>query len=120
MTQVGTQIGPCGFSSLAATRDWLGSDVAKAFIRAYKKTRIYMNETDASEIAAAQKPYFPDIDENVLGNCIASYQKLGCWTPHVEITQQAYEAILNIFEYNGMLGERYRYEQICSTPPDID
>ena len=120
VTQVGTKIGPCGFSSLATTREWLGSDMAKAFMRAYKKTRIYMNEADASEIAAAQSPYFPDIDENILANCIASYQKLGCWTPHVEITQQAYEAILDIFDFNGMLGERYHYEQICSLPPAID
>jgi len=120
VTQVGTETGPCGFSSLAATREWLGFDMAKAFMRAYKKTRIYMNAADASEIAAAQNPYFPDIDENVLANCIASYQKLGCWTPHEEITQQAYEAILDILDFNGMLGERYRYEQICSTPLAID
>ena len=43
VAQVGKQIGPCGFSSLAATRGWLKTDMAKAFMRAYKKTRIYMN-----------------------------------------------------------------------------
>jgi NitT/TauT family transport system substrate-binding protein len=117
VAQVGEQIGPCGFSSLAATRDWLETDMATAFVRAYKKTRLYMNEESAAEIAAAQKPYFPDIDEAVLADCIASYQKLGCWTPHADITQQAFEAILDIFEYNDMLGARYRYEQICSSPP---
>ena len=59
VAQVGKQIGPCGFSSLAATRDWLETDMARAFMRAYRKTRIYMNETPASEIAKAEKPYFP-------------------------------------------------------------
>mgnify|MGYP006200616461 CR=1 FL=1 len=63
VAQVGRQIGPCGFSSLAATREWLATDMAKAFTRAYRKTRRYMNETPAAEIARAQKPYFPDIDE---------------------------------------------------------
>ena len=91
VAQVGKQIGPCGFSSLAATRDWLETDMAKAFMRAYRKTRVYMNETPAAEIAKAEKPYFPDIDEDVLADCIATYQKLGCWTPHVEITRAAYE-----------------------------
>ncbi|MCK5089745.1 MAG: ABC transporter substrate-binding protein, partial [Hyphomicrobiaceae bacterium] len=91
VAQVGKQIGPCGFSSLAATAEWLGSDMAKAFVRAYAKTRVYMNETPAAEIARAEKPYFPNTDEDVLADCIATYQKLGCWTPHVEITKPAYE-----------------------------
>lgn len=114
VTQVGKPIGPCGFSSLAATRDWLAGDMAKAFMRAYTKTRAYMNDAPAAEIAKAEKPFFPNIDEGVLTDCIATYQQLGCWTPHVEITQQAYEATLDIFEYNGTLKERYSYDQVCA------
>ncbi len=117
VAQVGKLVGPCGFSSLAATRQWLQTDMAKAFMRAYTKTRIYMNETPAAEIARAEKDYFPTIDENVLADCIATYQQLGCWTPHVEITRPAFEAALDIFEYNGALKQRYRYEQICADPP---
>jgi len=117
VAQVGNQIGPCGFSSVAARGEWLETDMAKAFMRAYGKTRVYMNETPAAVIAKAEKPYFPDIDESVLADCIGTYQQLGCWTPHVEITQSAFEAILDIFEYNGLLKERYRYEQICVRPP---
>ena len=120
VAQVGKLIGPCGFSSLAATRDWLETDMAKAFVRAYEKTRLYMNETPAAEIAKAEKPYFPDIDEQVLADCIATYQQLGCWTPHVEITRPAYEVTLDVFEYNGLLNERYRYEQVCVQPPAIN
>ena len=120
VAQVGKQIGPCGFSSLAATRDWLKTDMAKAFMRAYKKTRLYMKETAASEIARAEKGYFPKIDEKVLAECIATYQQLGCWTPHVEITRAAYEKTLDVFEYNGLLKQRYRYEQVCAPPPASD
>ena len=119
VAQVGKQIGPCGFSSLAATREWLRTDMAKPFTRAYRKTRIYMNETPAAAIARAQKPFFPDIDETVLADCIATYQKLGCWTPHVEITRKAYERTLDVFEYNGMLKRRYPYEQVCAEPPAV-
>lgn len=117
VAQVGPQIGPCGFSSLAASREWLETDMAKAFMRAYRKTRLYMNETAATDIARAEKPYFPDVDEAVLGECIATYQKLGCWTPHVEITPAAYERTLDIFEYNGLLKARYAYDQVCAAPP---
>ena len=37
VAEVGRQIGPCGFSSLAATRHWLASDMARAFMRAYRQ-----------------------------------------------------------------------------------
>jgi len=120
VAQVGRQIGPCGFSSLAAQRDWLETDMAKAFIRAYTKTRIYMNETPAADIARAEKPFFPDFDEAVLADCIATYQRLGCWTPHVEITRAAYEKTLDVFEYVGQLKQRYRYDQVCAPPPHPD
>jgi NitT/TauT family transport system substrate-binding protein len=68
VAQVGPQIGACGFSSLAATREWLGSDMAKAFMRAYRKTRQYMNEAPAAEIAKAENPYFPKIGERCPAN----------------------------------------------------
>jgi len=120
VAQVGPQIGPCGFSSLAATPEWLESDMAKAFVRAYRKTRVYMNETPAAEIAKAEASYFPNIDEDVLAICIATYQQLGNWTPHIEITKPAFEVTQDVFEYNGMLKERYQYEQICALPPSVD
>ncbi len=120
VAQVGKQIGPCGFSSLAATRDWLKTDMAKAFMRAYKKTRTYMNEAPAAEIARAEKSYFPNIGESVLAECIATYQQLGCWTQHTEITHAAYERTLDIFEYNGLLKQRHRYDQVCAAPPSTD
>lgn len=120
VAQVGPQIGLCGFSSLAATPEWLETDMAKAFTRAYTKTRAYMNETPAAEIARAEKDYFPNIDQDVLENCIATYQKLGCWTPHLEITRPAYEVTLDVFEHFGTLKERYAYEQVCCLPPALN
>tara|TARA_R110002072_G_scaffold184434_1_gene340979 strand:- start:46 stop:930 length:885 start_codon:yes stop_codon:yes gene_type:complete len=118
VAEVGRQIGKCGFSSLAARKDWLETDMAHAFMRAYRKTRVYLNKTPAADIARAEKDYFPDISEAALTRCIAAYQKLGCWPPHAEITQDAYEATMDIFAYNGALQARYSYDRICSPPPD--
>ena len=119
VAQVGEQIGPNAFSSLAATREWLATDTAKAFTRAYKKTRIYMNETPAAEIARAEASYFPNIDVDVLADCIATYQQLGCWTPHIEITPEALEVALDVFEHFGTLKKRYAYDQVCAKPPQV-
>jgi len=118
VAQVGPKIGPNAFSSLAATREWLATDQAKAFMRAYRKTRQYMIDTPAAEIAKAEKSYFPNTDEAVLASCIETYQQLGCWTPHAEITKPAFEVALDVFEHFGTLKERYAYEQVCALPPE--
>ena len=117
VAQVGPQIGPNAFSSIAATRDWLATDQARAFMRAYRKTRVYMNEESAAEIAKSQAEYFPKIDQDVLATCIATYQQLGCWTPHPEITPEALEVAMDVFEHFGTLKERYSYDQVCALPP---
>ena len=79
-----------------------------------------MNEAPAAVIAKAEKPYFPGIDEDVLADCIATYQQLGCWTPHAEITRAAFEKTLDVFQHVGWLKQRYGYEQVCAAPPSID
>ena len=120
VASVGEPIGPCGFSSLAATPEWLEGDMANAFMRAYRKTRAYINEVPAAEIAAAEAPFFPDIDQAVLTNTIAFYQGLGNWSPHVEITKAAYEVTLDVFEHVGRLTKRHAYEYVCAPPPADD
>ena len=119
VAQVGPQIGACAFSSLVASREWLDSDMARAFTRAYADARRYLNQVSAKEIAAAEQSFFPDINAVALENCIASYQALGCWTPHVEITRDAYEVSLDVFQYTGAISERIPYELVCVTPPEV-
>jgi NitT/TauT family transport system substrate-binding protein len=110
-------IGPCAFSSLAATRAWLGTDMARRFTRAYRKARAWLIATPAAEVAKAEAPYFKDIDPSVLTATIATYQKLGNWTPHVEITRPAFEATVDIFQHAGLITRRHRYEDVVAQPP---
>ena len=118
VARVGDPIGPCAFSSLAATRDWLAGDMAKAFMRAYRKTRAYVTETPAAEIARAEQALFPQVDPEVLAETIAAYQTLGCWSPHVEITRAAYEATLDVFQHAGRITQRHAYEGAIAKPPE--
>ena len=118
VAQVGRQIGLCGFSSLCARPDWLESDMARAFTRAYRKARLWLNATPAAEVARTERSFFPGIDLPVLERCIAAYQALGCWTPHIEITPEAFEATLDIYAYNGLIDERFAYDQACALPPE--
>ncbi len=114
---LGDAIGPCAFSSLAATREWLAGDMARRFMRAYRKGRAWLIATPAAEVAKVEAPYFPGIDVAVLTATIAAYQKLGNWTPHVEITRPAFEATLDIFQHAGRITRRHRYEDAIAAPP---
>ena len=117
VASVGEAIGPCAFSSLAATREWLETDMAKAFMRAYRKTRAWINEVPAAEIAAAEASHFPDIDQDVLAATIGFYQKLGCWAPHVEITKSAFEVTLDVFRNVGRTTDGDVYAEVIVPPP---
>jgi NitT/TauT family transport system substrate-binding protein len=117
VTSLADAIGPCAFSSLAATREWLATDMAKAFMRAYRKARAWLIASPAAEVAKAEAAYFPDIDPAVLAATIAVYQKLGNWSPHVEITRPAWEATVDIFQHAGLITRRHPYDAVIAPPP---
>ena len=116
VASVGEAIGPLAFSSLAATRAWLATDDAKRFTRAYRKARAWLIATPAAKVAELEASFFPNIDRAVLTQTIATYQKLGNWTPHVEITRPAFEVTLDVFEYSGLISKRHKYEDVVAQP----
>ncbi len=117
VASLGDAIGPLAFSSLAATRAWLATDAAKRFTRAYRKARAWLIATPAAKVAEVEASFFPNIDRAVLTQTIAAYQKLGNWTPHVEITRPAFEVTLDVFEYAGLITKRHKYEDVIAQPP---
>jgi NitT/TauT family transport system substrate-binding protein len=118
VASVGQAIGPVAFSSLAATRAWLQTDMARHFMRAYRKARAWLLATPAAKVAEALASFFPEIDRAVLTSTIGYYQKLGCWSPHVEITRPAFEAALDVFQHSKLITKRHRYEDVVAAPPD--
>jgi NitT/TauT family transport system substrate-binding protein len=118
IASVGDAIGPLAFSSLAATRQWLGTDAAKRFTRAYRKARAWLIAAPAAEVAEVEAPFFPGTQREVLQQTIATYQKLGCWTPHVEITRAAFEVTLDVFQYADLISKRHGYELVIAQPPE--
>ena len=117
VASVGQAIGPLAFSSLAATREWLQTDMARRFMLAYRKARGWLLATPAADVAKAEVPFFPEIHPAVLTSTIGYYQKLGCWSPHVEITRPAFEVALDVFEYSKLITKRHRYEDVVAPPP---
>jgi len=86
-------------------------------MRAYRKTRVWLNEAPAREVAAVEAAHFPQIDQDVLTQTIATYQKLGCWAPEVEITREAFEVTLDVFRNIGRSVPGDVYSKVIAPPP---
>ena len=117
VARVGDVIGPVAFSSLCATRDWLETDMAAAFMRAYRKGREASRSLQAEHIAKMEKDFFPDIDQAVLTKTISAYQQLGCWDAEPEISREVYENTLDVFEFSGDIKRRIAWDEVICLPP---
>lgn len=117
---VGDVIGPVAFSSLCASRAWLATDAARAFMRGYRRARQFVIDTPAPALAALEAGFFPGTDRAVLTHTIAAYQALGCWTPETRITRATYAATLDVFQHSGAISRRHDYELVVAEPPGFD
>jgi NitT/TauT family transport system substrate-binding protein len=110
---VGESMPPNAFSSLCASREFIGSAEYRAFIAAFAEAKAWVCASIADEIAARQSSFFPGIDERVLASAIARYQRMGNWDGGPEIPRDLYEQSLNVFEYSGAIKKRQPYELVC-------
>lgn len=118
VASVGEAMPPVAFSSLMASREFLKTDAAKAFIRAYARARRWVNRAPAEEAADKEIEFFPRTDREALAATIARYQALGCWDGDLAITRERYEQALNVFLHSGKISRRYSYGDVVVHPPE--
>ncbi len=116
----GKSIGPVAFSSLAASREWLNSQEAESFMRAYRRAREFAIEMDPDEIASVVGRYFNETGRDALIKTVEMYQGLGCWSPEVRISPEAFNTTLDVFLHSGHITKRHAYEQVVAQPPGAD
>ncbi len=118
VASVGDAIGAVAFSSLAASPAWIAGADAQRFMRAYRKSREWVNSAPPGEVAAAEQSFFPDIHREALITAIARYQRLGCWAGDVCIDRSHYETALDVFVHSRLISRRHPYDQVVVPPPD--
>jgi NitT/TauT family transport system substrate-binding protein len=117
VASVGEAIGPVAFSSLAAAPAWIAGPDAQRFMRAYRKSRAWVNSAPPGEVAAVEHSFFPDIRRDALVSAIACYQRLGCWAGDVGIDRSHYETALDVFAHSRLISRRHPYDQVVVSPP---
>jgi len=111
----GEVIPPVAFSSLMATREFLATDRAQAFMRAYLRGLRFVIESDAREIAEIEAAYFPGVSVDAIAAAISRYQQLGTWRSDPRITREQYEMAMDIFVFANVFKERYVYEDVVGS-----
>lgn len=109
---VGDVIPPVAFSSLMATREFLATDRAKAFMNAYLRALRFVIQAPASEIAELEASFFPGISNEAITRAVSRYQQLGTWRSDPRITREQYEMAMDIFVFANVFKERYVYEDV--------
>ena len=104
---VGESMPPNAFSSLCASREFIGGAAYQAFMAAFAEAKAWVASTDAAEIAAKQESFFPGVSERALASAIARYQAMGNWEGGAGIPRDLYEQSLNVFEYSGAIKQRH-------------
>ena len=117
VASVGEAMPPVAFSSLSATRTFLETEKARAFTRAYSRSREWVRTAPAAEVAAKEQPFFPAISPEALTASIARYQALGCWEGGLAIPRELYEQALEVFLSGGAITRRHPYEEVVVSPP---
>ena len=116
VASVGAAMPPVAFSSLCASRAFLQTDAAGAFVRAYRRSRQWARQTSAQEAARAEAGFFPNTGLDALTAAIRRYQELGCWDGDLNIPRDLYEQSLEVFQ--GEIKRRHPYEQVVVPPPE--
>lgn len=114
---VGEAMPPVAFSSLTASRAFLASGAALAFLRAYAKARQWVRCAPPEEVAEREAPFFPSVPLEALREAIARYQALGCWEGGLAIPRDLYEQALDVFLHSGLVRQRWPYDEVVAPPP---
>src|SRR5437016_5428195 len=109
---MGEIIPPVAFSSLMATREFLSTAKAEAFMRAYRRSLRFVIESPAREVAKIEVAFFPDVSAGAIESAVARYQQLGTWRLDPAITREQYETAMDVFIYAGVFKERFAYEDV--------
>lgn len=110
---LGAATPPNAFSSLCAAREFIGTDVCRAFTKAFAEAKDWVRQTGAGEIAATEASHFPNIPTPALAGIIERYKAIGAWDGGPEIPRDLYEQSLDVFESTGAISRRQPYDAVC-------
>lgn len=87
-------------------------ELVMKFIRAIVKAQKWVAQATDNEIAKAMQPYFPDTDIPTLEIVAKSYRETDSWMKTPVMTEDAFNRLLDIMDFNGVLKERVDFKEL--------
>jgi NitT/TauT family transport system substrate-binding protein len=87
--------GPTAYTSFYARRRLVGErrEEIKQLVRALYRTQKWLHASPPEALAAAVRPFFPDVPTNLLRAAIARYRTLGIWGKNPILPRAGYERL---------------------------
>lgn len=87
-------------------------ELVTAFMRAIYRAQIWVADASDNEIAEAMLPFFPDSDIPTLEIVANSYRETDSWMQTPVMTQDSFDRLLEIIEFNGELEKDVDFNQL--------
>ena len=84
---------------------------AHGMTRAMRKTERWLAENDAEAVTELVKPWFEDMEFDLLAAAIARYKSLGLWNRNPRLAQESFEWLRAACLSGGLIGTGVSYEQ---------
>lgn len=94
-----------------AKRDGDRATVTK-FLRAIHRAQTWITTATDAEIATAMQPFFPDTSIESLMIVARSYRETDAWKAELTMDETAYERLLDIMDFNGVLTGRPAFSEL--------
>ena len=114
VASVGKSLGEIAYSSLCATKDWLATPMASAFMQAYTAALLYVEKTSAARLAQQLTEQFGNITLETLVETIESYKALGSWPSSACISEDAFQCANRVFLFSGDISSTIDYRQVVT------
>ena len=114
VASVGASMAPVAFSSLCCSREFARTETFRKFREAYSEAREWVRTAPAVEVARAEAGFFTKHSLDALTAAVSGYRSVGCWDGGVAIPRDLYEQALDVFQAEGGLVHRHRYEDVCA------
>jgi NitT/TauT family transport system substrate-binding protein len=104
--------GPTVYTTFLATRDSIARNRAsfRAMVRAVRRTQAWLQEHSADELAAAVKPFYPGVADDLLVSSLRRYHDAGLWATRPEVSRQGFARLAASLLSGGFISRIHGYE----------
>lgn len=114
LASIGLMSGEVPYTVFSTKKSYLNNnkDIIERFTKAIGKGLKFVKENDSETIAKIIKDEFPDTSIEDLTKVVLRYKEADSWWDTTYISEEAYNNLLDLMEYNNALTERIDYKTL--------